>query len=483
MLRKLFLITLLLTVLIVRGFAQRNTAFFSRTYSSDQLRTDFDFAMHLIEKVHPSLYRYTSKDSLAYFFGYYRSKIDTSMTAARFWELLEQAVVKIRSGHTEVLPGHGYLDSVNSHDEKIFPFNVLIRNGHIFITNYFYRNDSTLKSGDEILSINGQASGDLLRQLRSCLPADGFSNSFKDNTIELGAFNRAYFFSHPIAPTYGIKIRRGTKTISAQVRLFTIHRSISGSRMNKKLQRYDTRKPELYYPSVLPSTAVLYIADFNYPDFIHVDRDLFRTLRKKKISNLVIDLRNNSGGRSDLTTDLLSYLVNKPCYFIYKYRTVTNIDTLKKYYQLYHSDLSVANAGLLLRNLRRKDSLVIGSASYPHQKPFSGKIYLLINGGTFSAASLFAVSLKLFGNCTTIGSETGGGLTGTDGRDILDVTLPNTRLQLRLPLAFGYTAAGHSGEGRGLMPDCRFDINRHEFYNFRDDGKIYEVLRRVMHQN
>ena len=65
---------------------------------------------------------------------------------------------------------------------------------------------------------------------------------------------------------------------------------------------------------------------------------------------------------------------------------------------------------------------------------FAGNVYVLTNGLTFSASSLFCNAVKGQSNVTLVGEETGGGWYGNSGIMIPDITLPNTKLRVRLPM-------------------------------------------------
>jgi C-terminal processing protease CtpA/Prc len=84
---------------------------------------------------------------------------------------------------------------------------------------------------------------------------------------------------------------------------------------------------------------------------------------------------------------------------------------------------------------------------------FSGDLYLIIGGPTFSAASLFCNTLKGQKNITLIGEETGGGQYSNNGLLLPSVVLPNTGVRIRLPLFRMVPDKNAHPTGRGVMPD------------------------------
>ena len=84
---------------------------------------------------------------------------------------------------------------------------------------------------------------------------------------------------------------------------------------------------------------------------------------------------------------------------------------------------------------------------------FDGKIYVLINGLTFSASTIFCNAVKGQNNITLAGEETGGGWYGNSGLLIPDIVLPITKLRVRLPF-FKIVQYNHlPKKGSGVAPD------------------------------
>ena len=102
----------------------------------------------------------------------------------------------------------------------------------------------------------------------------------------------------------------------------------------------------------------------------------------------------------------------------------------------------------------------------PKQKNnFSGKVFVLTNGLTFSASTLFCNAVKGQPNVTLVGEETGGGWYGNSGILIPDIKLPNTHLKVRLPF-FRLVQFNHIAEkGRGVFPDVFVPPNWQDILN------------------
>jgi C-terminal processing protease CtpA/Prc len=94
------------------------------------------------------------------------------------------------------------------------------------------------------------------------------------------------------------------------------------------------------------------------------------------------------------------------------------------------------------------------SEQTPGKYPFLGNVFVLIDGGTFSTAADFCAIIHHLKRATIIGEETGGGYYGNNSGPEPRVTLPNSKLQVRVPLYEYWNAvSGDDGQRRGTIPD------------------------------
>lgn len=94
----------------------------------------------------------------------------------------------------------------------------------------------------------------------------------------------------------------------------------------------------------------------------------------------------------------------------------------------------------------------------PSNPYFKGKIYILVNGGTFSAASDFVAMMKSAELATIVGVETGGGLHGNTSMGSTYVTLPNSQMIVSIPLVrHQLNIREDLPLGRGVIPDLKVD--------------------------
>jgi C-terminal processing protease CtpA/Prc len=210
------------------------------------------------------------------------------------------------------------------------------------------------------------------------------------------------------------------------------------------------------YPAELPATAILRIRGFSYDeleDYKAFHRQLFADLAKRRTKQLIIDLRGNAGGNQEISVDLLKYLLKSD--FVLNKSALTPVlfpffsqpDSTKADYfnpasvrRLPDGTLSFTNPDVGLQQPYRG-------------RYFQGRVVVLVDGGTFSAASNLTASLRAQRPITVIGQETGGAEAGCNGGTISDLELPATHLVLQLPHFRILTACPSPQPGRGVRPD------------------------------
>src|SRR5476651_974045 len=106
--------------------AQDNTSIVDRKISSDVLQTDFAYFREVLERIHPSIYRYQPKDSVKIYLNQAEAQLTGAMNEFQYWELLQSVIAKIGSAHTRVLLSPISSSMYMSVNHYILPFKVFI---------------------------------------------------------------------------------------------------------------------------------------------------------------------------------------------------------------------------------------------------------------------------------------------------------------------------------------------------------------------
>ena len=208
-----------------------------------------------------------------------------------------------------------------------------------------------------------------------------------------------------------------------------------------------------------PDIAEIRVGSFSVNNFPEWIQNTFETLREKKTKVLILDLRGNHGGRDKFGAMLVSDLTDKPFrYFDHiNIRTITLGSNVAGYFNwpddqrlALREGVAVDPEGGYLATARLNPG--VGEQLPNH--PFLGRVFILINGGTFSAAADFCAIIRHLKRATFIGEETGGAYYGNNSGMMPILTLPNSGLRIPVPMYEYWNAVmGDGGSGRGTRPD------------------------------
>lgn len=439
-----------------------------RKYAPATLEADYKIFRGILESAHPSLYWYTPKDRMDYYFSEGDSALHDSMTEDQFRTQLSYVIAKINCGHTSIKASKAYTRYMDTAEEKTFPFGIKFWSDSMVITANLRKHDPEFKRGTVLKSINGYDARQLTDTLINYITTDGYSLSGKFQTLSTG-FTFANLYKHVLGFTDTVNIRylnnQGIEKQSAvplyDFKTDTMHKMPRGQSPDNK-EREKKRSNLLYFSSAnlqldtSMKTAYMTVATFDRSNHLKkFFRKSFKEINKDHITDLVIDVRSNGGGDAGISTLLTRYLIDRKFKLADSLYTVKALAVYNKYIE---KDFWY---NLLARFVTHKETdgkyhfryFERHAFSPKNQNHFSGQIYILIGGNSFSATTLFVGDLKGQKNVTLVGEETGGGYYGNTAWIIQDVTLPNTRIRFRLPRFRMVIDKNREKNGRGIMPD------------------------------
>src|SRR5579863_2845709 len=154
-----------------------------KKYPAKQLQQDYQLFRNILEESHPSLYWYTTKDSLDYYFNKGYSRINEPMTLPQFRTLLSYTISKINCGHTSMRYSKAYLKYLDTAKIKLFPLGLKFWADTMVVTLNINRRDSILKRGVVVKSINGHLQSELRDTLFNYIVTDGYSQTGKYQSL------------------------------------------------------------------------------------------------------------------------------------------------------------------------------------------------------------------------------------------------------------------------------------------------------------
>ena len=451
----LFIVTLLYSCSVSKNYSP------NKKYSKEELQQDYTLLRNILEKKHPSLYWYTPKDSMDYFFNEGYKAIKDSMTELQFgWKILAPLTATIHCGHTSFSMSKGWNKFITNKHIPSFPLYLKIWNDTMVVNYNLNANDSILKRGTIITSINGIRSADIISIMFDYMVEDGYSNNV--NYVRLGTsfpyFHRNIFGLYKTYDVAYIDSTGAEKNISIPYfnpPVDSLNKIKKELKIEKKFDKINRRENirSLQFDSTF---ALMTINSFSKGHLKNFFKKSFRKLRKNNIQNLVIDIRANGGGEINNYVLLTKFLRNTP------FKVADTAYSKSKNFSPYTSHITSGffnNIGLLFLTHKEEDGNYHFGFWERHtftpknKNHYNGDAYVLTNGLTFSASSLFCNSVKGQQNITLVGEETGGGWYGNSGIVIPDIKLPVTKLHVRLPF-FRIVQYHHIDvKGTGVIPD------------------------------
>ena len=465
----------------------------ARKYSPQQLEKDYSIFENVLEETHPGLYWYTSPDSMSYFFNWGRQKIKDSLTEPEFRKVLTYVISKMNCGHTTTRFSKKYskyLDTLRN--EKFFPLSLKLWDDTTVVAANLNRRDTLLKRGTVIQAIDHRSLKEIEDTLFKFISSDGYNLTHKFQSLSnRGTFGSLYTGVYGAANRYAIEYSDSTgKRHSVIVPVYdpskdttnrsAIRRFIRPSRKERK--RMDLQSIRSLRIDTSNNVAFLDVNSFGRGYRLkRFFRQSFRTIRKQRMENLVIDVRGNGGGSVTNSTLLSKYLAN------HKFKIGDSLYAINRHsrYRRYISKYFFNRLFMLVFTRKRSDGHYHFSWFEKHYfKPkeknhFNGKSYILIGGNSFSATTLFTNSVIDQSNVVVVGEETGGGAYGNTAWLIPDVKLPETKLQFRLPLFRLVMDKTKPKAGHGIMPEVEAKptvdaIRRNADYKLE---KVMELIR------
>ncbi|MFY8035898.1 MAG: S41 family peptidase [Cyclobacteriaceae bacterium] len=469
--RHLFLILLLFPLI---GFAQPDSLA-TKMLSPGQMQKDFNYLRKLLTETHPGLYRYSSKEKMHAKLDSVFQQFDKPLPFYSFYKSVLSVVADVRCAHTHALPTadfNRYIGSIHTFPFFLFPIDnklYVIFNGST---------DPQITLGYELVQLNGRSSESIMQTIKKHYWSDGYIEVSKNTALQGGSFCLFYYtlIERPDQFDVTFKDLNGKlyrATVPAQKYGIT-ERAYTKSKINQKAnQLYNQRHKQpwrLSFPADVPNTALLRFDGFGGKGMTTTETarlgmkkfmdNALKKIESKKCSNLIIDVRSNTGGWDIQGVELFTFL--------------TKQDTAVRYYQKMHaitdsseflafSDLSSEDRKNLKHELKkeadgtfslRQEVTAELQLQLPKSNRFKGTVYILQNERSLSSAAEFLAACKTYQVGTLVGKECGGAYEGGNGASFIHVELPYSKIQIGSPLVYYSNATrGKFQIGRGTIPD------------------------------
>ena len=429
---------------------------FDRRFTPEELGADLDTMIQVFEEVHPNLYHHTPRERIEAARTETRASLDEPLTRVQFYPVAARLAARFEDGHTGVSrPGEEWTHFLNN-GGQVFPFDVEWQEPALEVTRC-YLEDSPLKPGDRIESINGVSSSAIFQQF-----LDEEAGGLPFQTASFKRRARSHLWVHEIHSPFTIECRSSE---AGGVSTFTVEGITSAGlsdRQKVSASQPAAGKSGAYRFERLPGD-IGYLEFTSMVDSAAFDRFLkttFSEIKTRPVAGLIIDLRKNGGGDSRLGDNLLGYINVKP----YKMADRKEWKVSRRYKEYMKAHIAAWARWMPLQLLHPMGRRYFGTPEGqvavfssdmenpgPNDVRYRGPVCFLIGPFTFSSAMMLANAVGDFDLATLIGEETGG-IPNAFG-EVYSFDLPNTRLSVGVSSARFVRANGEAEDLHGVRPD------------------------------
>jgi len=216
-------------------------------------------------------------------------------------------------------------------------------------------------------------------------------------------------------------------------------------------------------------TAYLYVPTFSNrryraagAEYRKTMQGIFEQLAARGATKLILDLRDNGGGSEPNESILLSYLIAEPFRKYASVRSrpnrlrVTSLSGKLFEQDIYDADeLKTVEAGpngdLLRINAPPEGLMTRWEKASP---VYTGRLVVLAGGYTFSGGAELASMLRATNRGLFVGEEVGGTHGGNTSGYKWEITLPNSGMEIGIPLLAFRFVWPEPHPNHGAMPHC-----------------------------
>jgi len=466
------------------------------------LRKDVDKIHQQLVKHHPKIYQYVSKQDLDDKFDNLKKTITKPINSQEFFERLAPVIGNIRQGHISVRPPFKRF-SKEERKERVkhkFEFNNLDFeefNDKVYVSNVVDKKDSLLV-GAEVVKIDNEPVSDLVSKFKTYFTSDGYNKTLKKRFVK-NRFRSFYYINKGVVDSLKVTFKKNdstflrtlkrvakakVKTDTTQVEEITVTKKITkAERKENKLKRKEklrfndkygyikSRKQftrNFNYIGKDSTVAYMKIRGFTTGSYEEFYKESFSVIDSLKTKELIIDLRDNGGGRLKEIDELYSYLTMEDYIMINPCEVNSRIPILKMFMSNTSSVGTKIFAGVLspfllthnLLKVKKEDGKLFykfkqSKVKEPNTLNYKGSIYVLINGNSFSASSIISTKLKATGRAVFVGEETGGAYNGTVAGIFKNYKLPTSKINVRIGLMQLEAPHKIAPDGYGVVPDIK----------------------------
>ena len=424
----------------------------SQSYTKNQVQEDIDFYLKSMNEMCP--FPYLNTDSTKVYEIARRIKSKGDRNGKELYLDFMELSASFNTAHTSINPPKQMLSTYFARGGRVLPF-TLRKMENDWVVSYIADSSAQSLQDEIITKINGEDISDLIESFRKYSNGKDIEEREKYIAQEI-AF---YLWLDEINAPYEIEYidsksgNRKKTSLSGYGKINSEQNSTETSSLNDYIE-YKMINNDIGY---INFKSMLILDNNIKKDFYKFLDTTFEDINQKKLSNLIIDLRENSGGRGEYGDALLNYFADKP----YS-QSSGEVRRVSQQFKNYISQMPWLLRKIALASADLKDypKLPNGMNRVNFDEPaplkkqknrFVGKTWVLIGPWTYSAAMMTANAVEDHDLGILVGEPTGG--VPNELSDVLCVKTPNSEISLLIPSTLFTRANGDASDPNPVMPD------------------------------
>ncbi len=421
---------------------------FAQEFTAEETREDLAFLRKSIQTYNPALYTYNPDFDAAS--EQITQEVDGEpVSLIAYFQKVSRMCALSNEGHFKL---GDWQDTVHQpfmdFRYRYMPFSIKLISGRFYVDED-YSSEQLMKKGDQILEINGRKPSEILHSFYPYLCSDGHIKTYPNLQIESG-FPWLYYLYIEQPESFTLTVQhQGTPARKVLVKAIAKDQQVENYKkyvapFREALQPedafYTLTHTDHYSMLTLPSFDYRVIEKYGVKA-TRLYKNIFKELQEKGVQRLVIDLRNNTGGRNEFAFEMIPFILKND----------HGDEFMKK---------SVSWEG------KEREYRLPRASKYL----FKGDIYVFVNGKTYSAGHSLARYLVEYGNAVAIGEESGTRYEGFAAGSTQYVTLPSSQIGIGIPRYLNYypSSGKQTTKNRGLLPSQAISYTLEDWLNNKD---------------
>lgn len=435
--------------------SQKSDLLMNKTLKKDSILVEFSELYNLTNTIHPGQFMFTSKNEFDKTYFSLKKTIKTDLSIVDYYKLTAILMAKIKDGHTAV--DRTQIISLLK-DRLVFPFSIYQIKGN------YYLNKSTIENksytGLQLLKINGKEINSIVNDIQKYIHLEG-RNETGLNTKLLNfpfyyfLFNQTDMFEIEYVDQKNHKQKGTIKGITFEMYTKSISEKNEPLTTEFKTKNIAVLKFHSFENGYNESSRK--IAEQQLDRF-------FYKLDSLNTKNLIIDLRDNSGGSAEIANYLFSYLVSTSYYYLdYRGAKYNNVKAWKHYAQypenIEEIDLKETTFKYGLNCYTQTDGTDYWWFEQQQNKTnyYKGKISVLINGGCFSTTGHLLALMREYKIGKFYGEYSQGSNYSNSGGQAF--VLPYSKTLVWIPtFQYKMRTPNFKYDPKGIKPDVEIQI-------------------------